>query len=494
MNEEKQNIVLLQSGDERKASRWSFRRYGKGIAYGKWWVLGASVLMAVAGYLGIEFGLNRMRGAVNSSFSYENLALTTSNGSLAYLDGTPFAYPSIVSRESLEAAKASDAKFASINVDSLLDSINITIKAQEDGYSGPTVYVLSSSLSSAGNVSLARSYFSALIEAPNTKAMGIAANQKVSDLIPDNFASLTFEDRISILSEQKSAINKALSSLTNRFPSTAAINKEGTLLEKFASDVKYALMPDGSDVIEGLEDSYRANHWAAFTDATIDKTIAKMEETAEGYIERLRDGVNEITVKQAVLDDFYSSANPVIMNDSSFTATIAEYTRRITDLKTKRVDYLRELEFYGYTVDEFRANPTLQKIDTIVLSSPTGSLNRLKSIKAGTADAATVAWGEGCAAFATKIDTIKELLVGEEGVDKQVNGATHYLYANNYSTVTYYDASVVKVSGTMTPLIGAAAGLVLGFLVSSLVAAGVYIGKIDPTAQAIADKEKEEAK
>ena len=83
-------------------------------------------------------------------------------------------------------------------------------------------------------------------------------------------------------------------------------------------------------------------------------------------------------------------------------------------------------------------------------------------------------------------------MTGQEGAIEDVSSAMRYLYTNSLSTVSYYDADVVKFSGHMNNAIGIAAGAVIGFVVSSFVVAAVYINKIDPTEQALADKEKEE--
>ena len=492
MSEENKNVVLLQSGDEKKPSRWSFRRYGKGIAFGKWWVIGTTAVVAAVGFLGTRFILNPMRESVSSSFSYENIAIEKkSNGDLVYLDGTRFSYANLVTRANLQAVKDSDPKFAAVNVDSLLDTIQISVPKEETPSTGPTIYTITARLSPLKDLTLARQYLGAVIESANKKATEIALKQGVDDVFPATFDKLAYKDQIDVVAKQKTLIADELAKLGEQFPSNAAVDASGTTLAKLTSDFNYAFMADGVDAVTALQDSYRANHWAKYSDETIDSVIAQMEETAKGYIERLRNGVEEIAVKQAAIDDFKASSS-YATTDSEYIRTINKYTTEIAALKEERVDYLRELEFFGYDVDEFRATPTYEKIATIALSNPEGSLLRLKAIKDGTADAATLAWGASSKAFASKINAVKSLMTGEEGAIEDVSSAMRYLYTNSLSTVSYYDADVVKFSGHMNNAIGIAAGAVIGFVVSSFVVAAVYINKIDPTEQALADKEKEE--
>ena len=69
MSQEQNKVVILQSQEEqRKPSKWSFKRYGKGILFGKWAILASVVVMGVGGYLGFRFVLNPLREKVTSSF------------------------------------------------------------------------------------------------------------------------------------------------------------------------------------------------------------------------------------------------------------------------------------------------------------------------------------------------------------------------------------------------------------------------------------------
>ena len=54
MSQEKEELVEIVE----EPRKWTFQNYLKGIGKYKWWVIGATVVGAVAGYLGFKLVLN----------------------------------------------------------------------------------------------------------------------------------------------------------------------------------------------------------------------------------------------------------------------------------------------------------------------------------------------------------------------------------------------------------------------------------------------------
>lgn len=59
MPEEK--VFSIQEEEYVRPTKWSFRRYLTETWHYKWWVLGASVVLAVVGTLGVELLYNRSK-------------------------------------------------------------------------------------------------------------------------------------------------------------------------------------------------------------------------------------------------------------------------------------------------------------------------------------------------------------------------------------------------------------------------------------------------
>ena len=500
MEEQNKNVIILQDESQNnRPHRWTFRRYLKGIPFGKWWIIGSTAVLGLAGYLGTRFLLNNLRSNVSSTFSYNNIALISdNNGGGSFVDGTRFNYASLISADTLKGVKESDPAFASVNLEKLNQSISISMESYADKNTGETVYItpnrftITAKFAAFGADSVARSFMNRLIETTNDNAKAAVARHEINTSVPANFAELSFIDQINHLEVQRGIINAEIDSLIGTFTGNGIINETGTRLTTYKTDFQNAFNYLGVDYFTYLKDSLEVNKWVNFTDDTLDVVISRYTETADGYIERMRLDLSTANTKQKAIDDMISASGGMIISGSEFAALIAQYQADIVDIELKRADYLKELKDLGYTVDTFKANPTEENLATIVLSGSSGTLNKLMAIKSGTADAETKKWGANCAKFAEEINVLKGSIVGENSYSSSTTAAYRYLYNTQRSSVNYYTANVVAVSGAISPWIGLAAGLVIGFLASSLITAAVYINKIDPIVDE-AEKKKEAA-
>jgi len=488
MEEPNKNVIILQDEPmNNRPRRWTFRRYLKGIPFGKWWIIGSTAVLALAGYLGTRFLLNNLRSNVSSTFSYNNIALVSDNrGGGAFVDGARFDYASLISTETLKSVKDSDPSFASVNLEKLSQSITISMESYTDKNTGETVYVtpnrftIAAKLAAFGSEPVARNFMNRLIETTNDNAKAAVARHEINTSVPANFSELSFIDQINHLEVQRGIIKDEIEGLIDSFTGNGIISETGTRLTTYKTDFQNAFNYLGVDYFTYLEDSLEVNKWVNFTDDTLSVVISRYTETADGYIERMRLDLSTAKTKQKAIDDMISASGGMIISGSEFAALIAQYQADIVDIELKRADYLKELKDLGYTVDTFKADPTEENLATIVLSGSSGTLNKLMAIKNGTADAETKEWGANCAAFAEEINVLKASIIGENSYSSSTTAAYRYLYNTQRSNVNYYTANVVAVSGAISPWIGLAAGLVIGFLASSLIVAAVYINKIDP--------------
>ncbi|MCR5348587.1 MAG: hypothetical protein K6E59_03150 [Bacilli bacterium] len=500
MAQGKQNLVIVDEPEENKPSRWTFHRYLKGIAFGKWWIIGATVLLAVGGYLGTKFLINRLTQNVSASFSYENIAMgSDGQGGGTFADGSRFKYTSLVSPDTIAAVQSSKQDYASLKTTQIVDNIGIAVSTYEDKDTGATVYELPNrftitiKLSAFGDGTYAKQFLTDLIETANVKAQEAVAKHETDVSVPANFAELAFTNQLNLLSERRAAVQNELSGLIATFTENGVINESGTLLRSLNTDFNYAFDYYGVDIFTYLSDSLLYNRWVNYAEDALDEVIHRFADTADAYKERMRADIIDIATKQKKVDELIAAAGGMIVTDSQYAQLIAAYEQDIVDAQVRRNGYLKELKDMGYEVETFRANPTEANLDTIVLSSATGTLSRLVAIKNGTADADTLVWAEGCANFRASVLEILATLGGAEGYAKKVDNAYKYLYATQRSSVTYYNANVIVVSGTIPNIIGPIAGAVLGFVISSFICTAVFINKIDPIIdEKIPEKKKEE--
>ena len=487
MAEDKPNVVILQDDNGVKpVRRYTWRRYGKGIAFGKWWILGATLVGALAGYLGTRFLLNPMRQTASARFSYENTAINLDDkGGGTYVDGTTFRYASLISESNLKAVKEADKRFSGLDLDKVSNSLKITIATYTDATTGakifetPNRFTISAARNDFPSSEVARAFLAAVIETANTKALAAVDKHIVTDVIPNSFGELSFSSQLSLLTSQKNKILDELNGLSSKFTANAIIDETGSPLSSFISDFQYSFLPQGVDVFVSLNNSLKANNWFNFSEEGLKSSISYLEDTAKGYIEKMRTDLIDEKAKQQFVDSLKSSSG-FIVTDSEYAALIAQNEMQIQEIIERRNTYLTNLEYYGYFIDKFKNEPTEENIGTIVLTGTEGTLVRLKAIDAGTADEATKTWAKGCQAFAGEINKLKESLVGEDGYAKKTGDAYHYLYHALRSDVTYYDAGHVTLSAGISPWLTAIVGAVLFFVASSLICWTVYVNKIDP--------------
>lgn len=502
MSEEKQNVVILQDPlENERPRRWTMRRYLKGIVFGKWWILGFSVVGAVAGYLGTRFLLNNMRESVSSTFSYQNIALTSDGrGGGTFVDGTRFDYASLVSLATLNEVKNSDTKYGAIDLAALSNSISISIESYEDPQTNATVYVtpnkftITAKLAPFKDQALARSFVGDIIETVNVKAQAAVNQHEINTSLPESFSVLSFADQISLLATQRATIRSEIDALVTTFTANGVVDASGTLLRTVSTNFEYAFDYLGIDYFDYLKDSLDVNFWVNYTPETLATVISRYTETADGYKERMRQDIITAKTKQAKIDELVASSGGIVISDSQYADLIASYTKDIVDIELRRNDYIKELKDMGYDTETFKNDPTEANLATIVLLPGQGTLSRLLSIQAGTADEETKKWAEGCAEFRKSIEEVRNNLSGEEGHAEVVNKSYRYLYNTQRANVTYYNANTIVVGGSIPNALGAVAGLVVFFLVSSLILAAVYINRIDPIIDLPKKKEEEATK
>ena len=112
--------------EEERESGVTFRDICRMIGKRIWWVLGISVLIAVAAALIVAFVLNPGSDTYSVAFMIEY-----PNGNTTYPDGTSLRYETIVYAENLQEVKESDEAFADIDIKKMSSDLESGIKITE---------------------------------------------------------------------------------------------------------------------------------------------------------------------------------------------------------------------------------------------------------------------------------------------------------------------------------------------------------------------------
>ncbi len=202
MNEEK-NEELNGNNEDGLSIREICHIIGKKI----WYVLGGSLLAAIAAVLIFMFALNPAKKYDSMSFQID-FPMSTER---KYPDGSMFDYRDMVSRSVIEGAKNNSEykdEFASLNVDKIMKDGAVSISARKTSDSSDASYVYT--------VSLKSSYFSGI----DSEKFILALAESFSSFIEQKakgldyrleeeiFRNASFKDQLTLLVEQKSVILK----------------------------------------------------------------------------------------------------------------------------------------------------------------------------------------------------------------------------------------------------------------------------------------------
>lgn len=479
-NKNQGKVVVIRENNNQKKSNWTWGRYGKSIIKFKYWNIGVTVALALAGFLGVRFIYNNKKSSFVSSFSY-TLPLTMDNdtGNGTYSDGTAFNYLDLLSSETLKEVVNSNSDYSSIDVDNIVknNSISITTNGYTDtdgkfNISLPITYTISGKLSAIGSQELAASFISDLASTVKTKAIAAVDNFKISDVIPTDsiFNSLDFEDQIELLSEEYDQIKNSLSNLTKTIDldsSLIKVDSEGTTLESELSNFTLNYKKGAGTQMTALNGSLESNYYVNFEDSKINDKIDEFVSLGTLDIESLKTVLTNLDNYQTA----YDNIKQVIGSNAEVAKQAAELNERILALKQSKTNYEKELKTLGYDVP---SEVTLKNVSSIVLSTTSsGKIQMLNAAKNGTDEGKS--WASDCKTFAKSILNVKTSL--KSSIEKE---SECYRYASKYyrNKVNFTYAGIINVSGSISPWIGLAAGAVIGFLATSLICSGVYVSKV----------------
>ena len=192
-----------------------------------WLILGVSVIAAAALVLAFVFLINPY-----SSYYRVDFTLTYPGiDNMKYPDGAPFYYQEMISVYSLERVKASDPRFASVDVVKMREEDDITVTVSDS--SSQNRYTLSVQRSYFSERELATEFLKSLAGLPVEIAKERASNV---DYLLDHgvFESAGFEDRIELLSDQKLSILTRYDEWIEIFSDSYTVN--GKTLKNYRSE------------------------------------------------------------------------------------------------------------------------------------------------------------------------------------------------------------------------------------------------------------------
>ena len=491
----KQIVIFKNEKDEKERFSWSdFCHF---VYVFKFWILGITLVFAIIGYLLISLWWNPSKEVSTAHVEVEMPLLINKNTdgvttSIYFLDGSSrYSMYDIISPENIKyvVENTKDAEgnlvFSSINVEKLIQTNGITISlettTQYEGTtsynvpvdSGELRYVINCNNQYIGTSQEAADFVEALIQNIITKAVSLIPSQYLDSLISDFYSSLDLDVLLSQISNQYNTISALYQNLMTRFQEMdmVTLTKElgssetttTTLRDVYNTFLQNYLATSGSETkFQYLSSLLSLNHYVRYNAGEEEVAIQNCMNQGDILIDRLDDttrSIRQLTDSIARLSDIISTGNV----SNSIQEQYAILTQRLNDDITSEEQILEDLSDLGYqyqlaegsSYDYVVTLPSYDQIDP----SEYGTIQHLKNPNDDS-------WKKACASFIQEVDALVPQI--NFSLD-QANEVYKGLYSSEETGIIWQDASRVVTTGGISSVLGAGAGLVLGFVLSSVI-------------------------
>ena len=470
MAEENKEVLVVE---EEQPRQWTFLNYLSGIKKYKWWVVGFSVAGALIGFLGFKFILNPSKKTLTASYTYELAGKYVDTDTIRLVDGSTFNPYDLTSAEYLQnikdaGIKANKAGYNKIDVEKISKNNSITIIKNvtyyndNDASSMTVSYKIEAKASIFPTDNVGKEFLFDVVNYSKVISSKAIKNYETRSSFTSNFAELTFDKQINQLADQYNTILSVYNSLASEFTDTVIANDQNEKIYELRNKFNASYITNSvQSFTSELSNRMDANQYVNYTKGQEDDKIAEIKSLCETYIESLDNDQRLLAIyeeqRKALTD---SSA--IIGSDTNVSSQIASLNSSITNLKLEINSLEKELTKNGYEKDgsgKYVFNP-LNENSTIY---------KLTAAKAG-----ETVWSKGCEAFKNEINEKKTQLDADR---LAVSDTYKYCYTLYKNRVNISNGGYVTLSGGMSSIIGAAAGLAGGFVITTLVTAAIFIYK-----------------
>lgn len=464
----KDKIIVITNDQDKKENTW-FPNYTKQVARFKYYVLAASLICLIGGYVACEFGYNKSRRNVEANISISNSFLfTVSNNNLYYPNNTQFNQSDIIKKDNIKNVldlkdENGNLKYANLSYDKLIDSYTISISkitSDEENASANQTFTIKLLLKSFSNSQQAISFIKDLV---NNYTDVYFKSQTTTLTIEDNLIYYSNEnyntyndlfEKLVILQNQYNSIQKIYTSLlqNNLGDKIGENNKTiAQLNNEFKVECDLSLLNT---------QAYSSSYLINFTsDKNPTNTKTKLENKVKAYISSFNTNSAKIDSIQKLIDDLNISDSSTSVPSSTYEL-LNKYVTQKAELTNANLEIQTILRNYGYTYNsstkefELGSEGIMVRLNNYISNRDTTYLDE-------------------CQALVNQFDAIKDNLVAQKDILIKS-------YSDIYSKceIKFDSPSIGKTTGGVSNYIGAIAGLLIGYIISSLIVS--YYGKNHP--------------
>lgn len=469
---ENKNVIIFQDESGKKGNKWTLAKVGSAIKHFKWWVIGATVLTGVFGLLGVELLLNKQSQRLSARYVY-NLAteIEEETGIERYVDGSIFNYAGVISNANLESVKGSNEKFAKINTNQIVrdNAISVVkeINYQFDENDKPiketksVEYTITASAKYFPNSEIGKDFIKAVISSACEDSTRAINNFSVVSYIDSSFDDSSIIQQNYLLKKQYSAIDTCYSKLIKRFGDSAFGNEQGQSLGNMYVSFKSQNSSGTSSMVDALSGALYANAYVDYEAGHETELITEITQQSMAYEQIYYSKVGDLNNLKSALETLTSTQLIQTMSEENeYIEKIIDLNEKIINLQDEVDDVIRVLNYGGYYLDKVDGK---FKFDSADETNAIYHLNHL-----------TPEWIQGCQDFVAAVNSCEDTLKNEVSKSTQ---AYRFAYIHYQNSASLLDTGNVQLKGGLNMFIGLAAGIILGFAVSTIICSSIEVNK-----------------
>lgn len=385
----------------------------------KWLLLAITLGVAIVGTLFINFVISKNQIEYKSEFTLSYPGI----GNAAYPDGTPFSYGDIVSIENLAAVKDSNKDFADVDISSMAEKNDISVKESTRTVNNEEVatgkYTLTVKSKYFPDAGTAKNFVTALVSYPVEYAKSAAEKFDYTANLRSYLSSNAYGTQLDYLVAQINMLTSGYDSLIGQYG--GMFEADGKQLNAYRSEITQYF---NNNKINTLYTELDDKGYVKDTDYlyTVNQEIRALEIEQEYNKTKIENLKTELTA----LVEIYGNSSSAVVTYESFNSRIAALTER-------NVDIDRELEI----------------LDNYIKNNSEGT-----SVDSAERNA-----------FEAKLDKYYKALTDFTTTYTSVNKSVYH----SVSRVTFTDASVITSEGGISLIITVIGTLLGGFVVGCIV-------------------------
>lgn len=319
-----------------------------------WAIMLASVLVTAIAVMVVALFLNPGSTYYSMTFALASPAASTQQ----YADGTPFYYRNIISKDALNAAKASDERLSDVDINEMLENDDITISSATDGETSSLylgVYTIQVKGSYFADADLARVFISAVAE---EAVVSLRAKAETLDYTVDSAAyyAASLEERLAMLTQLRTTLITSYDTWISRYSSaySVQVGETGKTLGNYRAEASVIF---GTSLQSSLEELCTRGGFGSIVVAR-----SASDESIESAVSLLRDELKaEYELNDRIIESFKEVTGVAGMAGSSL---VEEYIVRNATIATQLGDYVTsETDEGGGTLNAESVKSFAQTLD-----------------------------------------------------------------------------------------------------------------------------------